>query len=60
METNGVKNVNAKRPWQAIVTMTPISSQKIFRPSRSMPKPQTGDATAEIKYTKLHITVHDS
>jgi len=49
MGTNGVRNVNAKTPWQARVTVTPISSQKMFRPIWSMAKPKTGEATAEMK-----------
>ena len=56
--TNGDTNVNAKRPWQTMVTITPLSSQKMFRPSLSMAKPQTGEPTAETKYTKLYQTSH--
>jgi len=52
--TYGVRNVKASKPWHIIVIMTPVSNQKTLRPYRSIKNPQTGDATADMKYTRLH------
>lgn len=55
MPTYGLTNVNASSAWQPMVQTVPRMTQKIFLPVRSIRKPKTGEATAEMMYTKLKI-----
>lgn len=53
MATYGLIKVNANRAWQPIVTVVPRITQKIFLPLLSIRNPNTGEATADMMYTKL-------
>ena len=53
MATYGLMKVNANRAWQPIVTVVPRITQNIFLPLLSIRNPNTGEATADMMYTKL-------
>ncbi|WAR27472.1 hypothetical protein MAR_013176 [Mya arenaria] len=57
MPTKGVTNVKASRPWHAMVTNVPRITQNTFLPDLSMRKPNSGDAIADIMYTRLETHI---
>lgn len=53
MATYGEMKVKANKAWQPMVTNVPSITQNTFFPLLSIRKPNNGDATADMMYTRL-------
>ena len=55
----GLMKVKARAIWQANVSTMPMMHQNTFLPILSIRKPNSGEATAEMMYTKLFTALAD-